>query len=204
MSEAEVSLLAAGAAGAIRAVAPSGALAVGESGRRLRDLVVVYQDFVWRSLRRLGVPPAQVDDATQEVFLVAARRLDDIETSRERSFLFGVTMRVASDARRARARARERADQAAVDGAIATSPTPEGSVGEQQDRALLDMALDALDDEARAVFVLFEIEGLTSPQIASLLGIALGTVASRLRRGREQFHAAAARLRARLARGGRR
>jgi RNA polymerase sigma-70 factor (ECF subfamily) len=168
--------------------------------RRLRDLVVAHQDFIWRSLRRLGVPPTHVDDATQEVFLVASRRLDDIGHTRERSFLFGVAMRVASDARRAHARSRERPDQTAIDDAVATHPSPEGLLGERQDRALLDIALDALDDETRAVFMLYEIEGLTSPEIASLLGLALGTVATRLRRGREQFHLAAARLRARLER----
>lgn len=170
--------------------------------RRVCALVAAHQDFIWRSLRRLGVPAAQVDDATQEVFCVAVRRLDDIDRARERSFLFGVAMRVASDARRAHARSRERADQTAIDGAVATAKNPEGALQEQQDRALLDEALDALDDELRAVFVLFEIEGLTSPEIASLLGLALGTVASRLRRGRERFHEAASRLRARMERGG--
>jgi RNA polymerase sigma-70 factor (ECF subfamily) len=172
--------------------------------KRLRALVAAYQDFIWRSLRRLGVPAAQVDDATQEVFCVAMRRLEQIEPGAERSFLFGVAMRVASDARRACARSRERADQEAVDVAVATSPTPEGLLGQQEALALLDEALDALDDETRAVFVLFEIEGFTSPEIASLLVVPLGTVASRLRRGREQFHAAATRLRARMDHGGRR
>jgi len=172
--------------------------------KRLRALVAAYQDFIWRSLRRLGVPAAQVDDATQEVFCVAMRRLEQIEPGAERSFLFSVAMRVASDARRACTRSRERTDQAAVDVAVATSPTPEGLLGEQEALALLDEALDALDDEMRAVFVLFEIEGFTSPEIASLLAVPLGTVASRLRRGREQFHAAATRLRARMDHGGKR
>ena len=172
--------------------------------KRVRALVDAYQSFIWRSLRRLGVPAGQVDDATQEVFCVAMRRLDQIERGAERSFLFGVAMRVASDARRAGARSRERMDQAAVDLAVATSPTPEGLLGEQEALALLDEALDALDDEMRVVFVLFEIEGFTSPEIASLLVVPLGTVASRLRRGREQFHAAATRLRARMDHGGKR
>jgi RNA polymerase sigma-70 factor (ECF subfamily) len=172
--------------------------------KRLRVLVAAYQDFVWRSLRRLGVPAAQVDDARQEVFCVAMRRLEHIEPGSERSFLFSVTMRVASDARRACARSRERTDQEAVDVAAATSPTPEGLLGKQEALALLDEALDALDDDVRAVFVLSEIEGFTSPEIASLLAVPLGTVASRLRRGREQFHAAATRLRARMNHGGRR
>jgi len=165
---------------------------------RLRALVDAHQDFIWRSLRRLGVPAAQVDDATQEVFCVAMRRLDQIEREAERSFLFGVAMRVASDARRACVRSRERADPTAIDIAVATSPTPEAILDKQEALVLLDEALDALDDETRAVFVLFEIEGFTSPEIASLLVLRLGTVASRLRRGREQFHAAATRLRARL------
>ena len=172
--------------------------------KRLGALVAAYQDFIWRSLRRLGVPAAQVDDATQEVFCVAMRRLEQIEPGAERSFLFSVAMRVASDARRACARSRERTDQAAVDVAVATSPTPEGLLGEQEALALLDEALDALDDEMRAVFVLFEIEGFTSPEIASLLAVPVGTVASRLRRGREQFHAAATRVRARMGHGGKR
>jgi RNA polymerase sigma-70 factor (ECF subfamily) len=172
--------------------------------RRLRALVAAHHDFIWRSLRRLGVPAGQVDDATQEVFWVALRRLDDVDARRERSILFGVALRVASDARRLHARSRERSDQAAVDAAVDRSPTPEALLDERQARELLDEALDALDDDTRAVFVLFEIEGLTSPEIGSLLGLPLGTVASRLRRGREQFQAAATRLRSRMGRGGKR
>jgi RNA polymerase sigma-70 factor (ECF subfamily) len=166
--------------------------------KRLASLVTAHQEFIWRSLRRLGVPVAQVDDATQEVFCVAMRRLEQIERGAERSFLFGVAMRIASDARRAFARSREQTDQPAVDVAVATSPTPEALLDKRQALALLDEALDALDDETRAVFVLFEIEGFTAPEIAALLVIPLGTATSRLRRGREQFHAAAARLRARM------
>jgi RNA polymerase sigma-70 factor (ECF subfamily) len=196
MIEADVAMLA--AAGADDRPAPEA------RSKRLRGLVDAHQDFIWRSLRRLGVPAAQVDDATQEVFCVVMRRLDQIERGAERSFLFSVAMRVASDARRAHARSREKTDQAAVDLAVATSPTPEVLLGQQEALALLDEALDALDDEMRAVFVLFEIEGLTSPEIASLLVVPLGTVASRLRRGREQFHAAATRLRARMDHGGKR
>jgi RNA polymerase sigma-70 factor (ECF subfamily) len=176
----------------------------GAQARRLRGLVRVHHDFIWRSLRRLGVPAGQVDDAVQEVFWVTLRRLDDVDTSRERSFLFGVALRVASDARRLAARSRERSDQAAVDAAVDASPTPEALLDERRARELLDEALDALDDDTRAVFVLFEIEGLTSPEIVSLLGLPLGTVASRLRRGREQFQAAATRLRTRMERGGKR
>src|SRR6516162_7479374 len=77
------------------------------SRQRLRALVVAHFDFIWRSLRRLGVPEAGVDDATQRVFCVALRRLEDIEPGRERAFLFHTAMNVATDARRALARSRE-------------------------------------------------------------------------------------------------
>jgi RNA polymerase sigma-70 factor (ECF subfamily) len=188
--------------GALTAPLPCTQAVDASRDRRLRALVDDHYDVVWRTLRRLGVAPGQVDDAAQEVFWVALRRLEDIRGGRERAFLFGVAARVASDSRRARARSREVADQVAVDGAVEGGPTPEGLLDERQARELLDEVLDALDDEARVVFVLFEIEGLSSPEIASLLELPVGTVASRLRRGRAQFREAAKRARARAARGG--
>ncbi len=188
--------------GALAPPLGAAATADAERDRRVRTLVDEHYDAVWRTLRRLGVAPGQVDDAAQEVFWVAMRRLDDIRSGRERAFLFGVAARVASDARRARARSHEVADQTAVDAAEGHVPTPEGLLDERRARELLDQVLDELDDEARVVFVLYELEGLSSPEIASLLELPVGTVASRLRRGRAQFHEAARRARARAARGG--
>src|SRR2546423_11978941 len=80
--------------------------AVMEDGDRLASMFHAHFSFVWRSLRRLGVPPATIDDAAQEVFVVASRRLDAIETGKEKAFLFGTAVRVASDARRAQTRRR--------------------------------------------------------------------------------------------------
>jgi RNA polymerase sigma-70 factor (ECF subfamily) len=169
---------------------------------RLRALVDEHLDFIWRSLRRLGVPEASVDDAAQNVFCVALRRIDDIEPGRERAFLFTTAMYVAADTRRGLARARERVDDQAIDAAVDSDPTPDQVVDRKQARALLDEVLGAMEDDLRTVFVLFEMEDLSSPEIASLLGIPLGTVASRLRRSREQFHAIAKRVRARALRAG--
>ncbi len=73
-----------------------------ERSRRFRALVDRHFEFVWRSVRRLGVPPGDADDAAQEVFVVAARKLDALEPERERSFLFGTAVRVASTRRRTR------------------------------------------------------------------------------------------------------
>src|SRR5262245_38526854 len=69
-----------------------------DSAQRLRALIDAHFDFVWRSLRRLGVPAANVDDAAQKVYSIALRRIEDIAQGRERSFLFGTVMRVAADA----------------------------------------------------------------------------------------------------------
>src|SRR5687767_12477047 len=77
---------------------------------RLRELVDAYFEFIWRSLRRLGVPAADTDDAAQEVFLVASRRLADIVEGSERSFLFGTALKVASTQRRSAERRREQPD----------------------------------------------------------------------------------------------
>lgn len=163
---------------------------------RMASLVERHADFVWRCLRRMGVLPAQVDDATQEVFIAAALKLERIEPGRERAFLYGVAMNIAMHARRARARSREVAADDQTLEAHDDAPDPEMRLAGAQARAQLDRVLDALPDDLRAVFVLFELEELTMIDIARLLEVPPGTVASRLRRAREEFHAAAARLRA--------
>ena len=171
---------------------------------RFRELVDSNFDFIWRSLRGLGVPAHSVDDAAQQVFLVAAQKLESIAAGSERSFLFGTALGVAANARRARARSREVLDERAV--SIEADPAPDGEkvVEMRERRALLDQVLSSMPDELRAVFVLFVLEGVETPQIADILGLARGTVASRLRRAREMFHTLSRRLQARPATGGQR
>lgn len=167
----------------------------------LGELVAAHADFLWRQLRRLGVPEAQVDDALQRVFLTAARRLSSIDAGRERAFLFSVVRHTAAHVRRDLARLREQAlDDAAMEIA-APGDGPDEQLDAARARALLDIALDAMDDDLREVFVLAEIEGLSGPEIGDLVGLPTGTVASRLRRARASFQAAAARLRLRIERG---
>lgn len=164
---------------------------------RLRALVDGQYDFIWRSLRRLGVPDTDTDDCSQQVFLVASRKLDDILPGAERAFLFSTALRVASDARRSRQRRREVFED--VDEPRDPAPDPEQVVEQKRARALLDEVLDSLPMELRAVFVLFELEELPSADIAEVLAIPIGTVASRLRRAREEFQRIVARLKAREA-----
>jgi RNA polymerase sigma-70 factor, ECF subfamily len=163
---------------------------------RLRSMMEDHFDVVWRALRRLGVPDAGVDDAAQQVFLVASRRLEEIDRGGERAYLLGVTVRVASDARRAVRRRREVSmddlmaespPAAAAPAAIADPPLPDEMLDHQRALATLGALLDEMPTEMRDAFVLFELEELSAPQVAQVLGVPVGTVASRVRRAREHF-----------------
>jgi RNA polymerase sigma-70 factor (ECF subfamily) len=162
---------------------------------RLRAMRHEHFEFVWRSVRRLGVPEADADDATQQVFIVAAGKLRVIAEGSERAFLFGAALRVASHVRRSHRRRGE--VTYAVTEPEDASPSAEELIDRRRARALLDEVLESLPLDVRAVFVLFELEEMTLSEIATILGIPPGTAASRLRRGRELFQSAVARLRLR-------
>ena len=155
--------------------------------------------FVWRLLRRLGLGASDADDAAQQVFLVAASRIGDIQPGRERSFLYTTAFHVASKARRGVDRRRE-------DLGLEVEPEPEEPcnmedlVDRRRARELLDSMLDALPLDLRAVLVLHEIDELSAAEIAEVIGIPVGTAASRLRRAREVFAERVRRLEARFAR----
>ncbi|MBI5533866.1 MAG: sigma-70 family RNA polymerase sigma factor [Deltaproteobacteria bacterium] len=156
---------------------------------------------VWRFLRRLGVPTGDVDDHAQEVMLVASRKLDQIEYGKERGFLLGVAYRIASDARRAIASRRE-TDDDMLEEREDPSPDPEMLADQLHARAVLDQLLQGMPLDFRAVFVLTELDELSMAEISELLGLPPGTVASRLRRGREYFDEKVRRLQARFAQAG--
>jgi RNA polymerase sigma-70 factor (ECF subfamily) len=164
---------------------------------RFRRMVDQNLDFIWRSLRGLGVPAGAVDDAAQQVFLVAAQRIAAIAEGAERSFLFSTARGVAANARRSRARSREEQGEAAIASCADVGADPEQVLSAKEARGALDRILEGLPEDVRTVFVLFELEGLTAAAIAELLALPAGTVASRLRRAREEFQAATRRLHAR-------
>src|SRR5262245_8365600 len=151
---------------------------------------------VWRTLRRFGLSPADADDATQQVFVVVARRFGDIEAGRERAFLFRTAMHVASKAHRARRRRPEDADPECGESAD-ERPLADDLVEHRRARELLDRLLGEMDRDLTAVLVLFEIEGLTMAEIAEALDIPPGTVASRLRRARAELEERVLRAKAR-------
>ena len=163
---------------------------------RVARLVQNQFNFIWRSLRRLGLPPAAVDDASQKVFFIASQKMQTMHLERERPFLFAIALRVAADERRAIRRRPEVADGDRCDDAEDHAPGQDELVERREARALLDRILEVMPLDLRAVFVLFEIEEMSTSEIAALLEIPSGTVASRLRRARETFEDHVARFRA--------
>lgn len=156
-------------------------------------------DFVWRSLQRFGVRPADLDDAFQDVFLVVHRRIHTFDgSSALTTWLFGICRRVAAARRR---RAWFRREVPTADWAESSDEPkdvlPDEAVATRQARVMLERLLERMDLDKRAVFVMFELDELSSEEIAAILGIPVGTVWSRLSAARKQFEKVAARERAR-------
>jgi RNA polymerase sigma-70 factor (ECF subfamily) len=156
--------------------------------RRVRALVGGHFDFIGRVLRNLGVAEAEIDDLLQQVFCTAARRLPDIVVGSERAFLIQTAVNLAANARRARARSPE-VGVAVLPEIADQAPSPEDLTDRRRAGLVLDRLLATMDLELRTVFVLYEIEQLSRAEIAGLLGLPGGTVASRLRRARGDFEA---------------
>jgi RNA polymerase sigma-70 factor (ECF subfamily) len=146
----------------------------------------------------LGVPRADVEDVCQEVFVVVLKKLPDFDARLSlRAWIYGICVRKASDHRRLAYRAREQVTPSVPEGAV--TPSQEEDVDRERARGVLDQALAELDDDRRAVFVLFEIEQLSMSDVAAALGCPLQTAYSRLYAARKQIEAAVRRQRARSA-----
>lgn len=144
--------------------------------------------FVWRSVRRLGTPDAELDDLVQEVFVVVHRRLGDFEgRSAITTWLFGIAYRVVRDHRRSAA-ARAKREALATGGRPPTEP--DRKLSRTQAAGVLDDLLAQLDEEQRAVLVMADVVNMTAPEIAELTETKLNTVYSRLRLARQAFETA--------------
>lgn len=153
----------------------------GDAERRFTELYERHFDFVWRSVRMMGMSSDSADDVVQDVFLVAHRRLGDFEArASERTWLFAIARRVVSVHRRSvRRRFRLLARVSSADREV--TPTPyDGAARSESHRALLE-AIAALPEDQRIVFTLIELEDMTAPEIASALSVNVNTVYSRLR-----------------------
>ncbi len=163
------------------------------------DVYEAHAEMVFRSLRRLGVFEASVDDAFQDVFVVVHRRLGEFEArSSLKTWIFGIVLGIARNYRRS---SRRRAPE----GALATeandelpspsSRTPEGRAETAEAVRTLYALLDELDEDKRQVFVMADLEEMTAPEIAAALSLNVNTVYARIRAARQAFEQAVSRFR---------
>lgn len=159
------------------------------------DFQTIYRDHfpvVWKRLARLGVPPAELDDVTQEVFLAVHRKLGELRDPRALSaWITGFAIRAASDTRR---RLKRKGESTEVSESMPDTHRTDADVERQQGLAVLQRVLSQLSDELREAFVLIELEEMSGPEVASALGVNLNTVYSRLRLARVAFNALVAEL----------
>lgn len=156
-----------------------------------------HGEFVWRTLHRMGVRRPHVEDVYQEVFLVVHRRLSSFNGQCAiTTWLYEICFRVAAGYRRKAHFRREELvpDWSKLDSLSSPVPSPERQLVASRQARQLERILDSIPLEYRVVFVMFEIEGMSSEQIAESIGAPLGTVYSRLYRARKRFARALARL----------
>ena len=159
-----------------------------DANARLQHMFDHHHALVWRMLRRYGLDGEAAADVGQQAFVVAVERVSDIWPGSERAFLLGTALRLARKHRRSEARATL---DAAHD---ERTRQPVSAESAAMTLELLDRVLAQLDASLVEVFVLFDVEGCSTREIADALEIPAGTVASRLRRAREEFKAATRRL----------
>lgn len=160
------------------------------------DLFKQYAPFVASFLVRMGVSRADLDDVMQEVFLVA-HKLGGYAPgpAKPTTYLANIALRAATTHRRKhQVRSFVRANEELVGAASGDIPNPERAAENQRQLQMLQAALDRLDDDKRAIFIMAEINGETVVSIAAGLGIPVDTAYSRLRAARRLFHEAAAAL----------
>jgi RNA polymerase sigma-70 factor (ECF subfamily) len=156
-----------------------------------REFYEEHVTFVWRMLKRLGVPDSSIKDAMQDVQIVVFRKLSELDGLREpRNWLFRISFRIAKDYRR-----RDRAHREVLDDEPAYSlpdahDNAEANLQRQDDARLFEEALARLEEGQRLVFTLAVVEGMTGEEIARALDLPLGTVYSRLRLARDGFRRA--------------
>ena len=158
----------------------------------------VYEEnlkFVWRAARRLGIDPGDTDDVVQEVFVVAHRKLPEFEgRAQVKTWLLKILVRVVRHYFRTQQRKPGHRPARSLDDLdVLRDHQDRGPVeaAERKDAVrVLDNLLARMDSEKREVFVLAEIEELSSVEIAEVLATNINTIYSRLRAARQEFEQA--------------
>lgn len=153
-----------------------------------REIFDLHADLVWRTLRRLGVPEASVDDALQDVFLVVHQKVASFEGRAQLStWIYSVAYRVAQNYRR---KALKHRHEEVEESFASASPDPAAVLAEGQAARFVQSFCNGLDENQRDAFVLCVLEGRSAPEVVELLGVKLNTVYSRARSTRAQFRTA--------------
>ena len=169
------------------------ARSVGPAAEEFRALFDAHVSYVAASLGRLGVGTADRDDLVSEVWVRVHRELPKYDRERPvRPWLFAFAARVASEHRRL-ARHRREVVGAEVE-AVGAEALPDRALEQREAQVLVARALEALEDDRRAVFVLHDLDETPVPEIARALGIPEGTAYTRLRAARADFTTAVRRL----------
>jgi RNA polymerase sigma-70 factor (ECF subfamily) len=166
---------------------PAPPLAPAEDDRVHRAVRQHYAGL-WRFLRRMGLPPHQADDVAQTTILVALEALSRIVMGSERAFLYATAVRLVYGIRR---RSQREVASADVDQGTSPCPLPDDLLQQKRVRDLVDALLERIERKSRAVFVHFELDGFTIPEISTALDISPEAASSRLRKARKQLRALA-------------
>jgi RNA polymerase sigma-70 factor (ECF subfamily) len=151
------------------------------------EVVEQHSDRVYRLAYRLTGNRHDAEDLTQEVFVRVFRSLSTYTPGTFAGWLHRITTNLFLDMVRRRARIRFDALPEDTERLPGTSPSPEQVYADTHLDPQIQAALDALSPEFRVAVVLCDIEGLTYEEIAATLGIKLGTVRSRIHRGRSML-----------------
>ncbi len=151
--------------------------------RRLYD---AQFSFVFRTARRLGIPPDEAEDVAHDVFVIAHRRLSDFSEGRVSTWLYRITANVVSNRHRRR-RVRERLNNFIPVWGNEESERPDRAAEMKSASAAVDRVLARMSPKKREVFALFELERLEGEEIAERVGCPVGTVWTRLHHARKEF-----------------
>ncbi|MBL8912488.1 MAG: sigma-70 family RNA polymerase sigma factor [Archangium sp.] len=183
--------------GTAQRVSPTAARGAATLPSDFETLYDQHFDFVWANARRLGVSPAHIDDAVQDVFLAVYRRLSEFRGDASiKTWLFHFVMRVAATYRRGASSTQRKNDEHAAE-PVSGVHTPHALVEGKQATELMYRLLGELSDERRELFVLVELEGVSVAEAAQALSLNNNTAHSRLRDARRDFEQAVERERAR-------
>lgn len=164
------------------------------------DFNRIYEEWfdeVVRWARALGGPDADLDDITQEVFVVVGRKLPGFDGRNLAGWLYRITARTVSGERRRawfRRVLRGGRGEADLDGLQHRGPGPVEDLERREAQRLLYRLLGKMSERHRSALVLFEIEGYSGEEIAALLGVPAATVFTRLHHARKELSALCARL----------